>query len=168
MDCVPTTNMVLARRALQANMGKDVVDWAIHQLVLGQDTPYLRRLAGFTGREDAWEMEETIDRTLRELGLSAPDSERAASLYARELAGQFFEGAVGCEFLLRELCGLCIATGYPHNLYPFADLRWALDDLKEQGWSFYIPDATLENFDEILRARVKAFLKADEKQSILY
>ena len=150
--------MIVAKRSLQAHLGSDAADWATDQLSKGLDSPYLRQLAGFTGQENPFELEDAIDRTLGELGINTLSPGAAVELYAWELAREFKAGASSRELFLRELCHLYINTDYPRALMPFYHLRWTLDDIKEQGWSFYCHEATSENFDELLKQEIAILL----------
>lgn len=140
------------------NLGVDAREWAIEQLVAGRDSRYLRQLAGTTDADHYAEVEDLFDRTLRELGIDALDPNSAVTLYAQEFTREYLTGRVSRESLLRELCKLCIATGYDRRIYPFYLLRWTLEDLNEQEFSFYRQDVTRENFDEVLQFEIKALL----------
>ena len=155
MRRAPTTNWLIAKRSLQKDIGSAAPDWATDQLVQGRDTPHLRQLAGATGSENAFELEELVDRSLHELGLSIPSRERAVLVYSQELARDYLDSRITSEYLLQELCQLCISTDYMKPLYQFYLLRWTHDDLKTQVFSFYLRDATRENFDMLLRAEVE-------------
>src|SRR5262249_31743710 len=98
--------MIVARRALGRPFLKDAAEWALGQLVSGRDTRHLRQLAGATGSENAFELEELFDRTIRELGVAAPSKKAAVMLYAQELAREYLLGQVSREALLEELCQL--------------------------------------------------------------
>ena len=137
-------------RSMQSDISVDAPAWACHQLEMGQDTPHLRILAGLGIADGRWEIEATFDQALRELNLTLPFPDRAATIYAVELAQGYLDGTVQREFLLRTLCQMCIDTDYTRSLTPFYNLRWSWDDLKKQGWSFYDLKATKENFDDIL------------------
>ena len=144
--------MLIAKRGLQMNLGRDAQDWAIRELEAGRDSRHLRQLAGSTETDS---VEDLFDRTLRELGIGAlPDRESALVLYAQELAAEYLAGRLSRESLLQELCRLCVATDYSRQLYPFYLLLWTLDDLQKQGFSFYLQDVTLENFAQVLRAEI--------------
>jgi hypothetical protein len=136
-------------------IGSDAPDWAVDQLVQGRDTPHLRQLAGATGTENAFELEELVDRALRELGLNIPSPERAVLAYSQELARDYLDNRIAREDLLQELCQLCIDTGYMKPLWPFYLLHWARDDLKTEVFSSHRRDATRENFDALLEAEVE-------------
>ena len=165
MHRAPTTNMLLAKRSLEAGINSDVVAWATDQMVNGSDSRHLRHLAGFTGQENTFEIEETFDHALNELGIRRPSSNEAILLYARELAGEFIDGVIHREHLLHELSQLYIAGDYLSILNPFYNLRWAIDDIKERGWSFYSSDATAENFDELLRAEATKLFELNPNDS---
>ena len=115
----------------------------------------MRQLAGATGTENAFELEELLDRALHELGLDIPSPERAVLLYSQELARDHLDGRIASDELLQELCQLCIDTGYMKPLWPFYLLYWARDDLETEVFSFHRRDATRESFDALLEAEVE-------------
>ena len=93
--------MIVAKRSLHNRLGSDAAEWATDQLSKGFDSPHLRQLAGFTGRENPFELENTLDRTLAELGISTLSRKAAVVLYAQELAREFDFGVTSRELLLR-------------------------------------------------------------------
>jgi hypothetical protein len=155
---MPTTNMLLARLGLGKSLGADARDWAIEQLVAGRDSRNLRQLAGTTDADDSGTVADLFARALPELGVDVPEPKVARVLYAQEVAREYLAGSLPRETLLRELCSLCIATDYTRELYPFYLLRWTLDDLTNQGFSFYRQDVTTENFNDVLHNEVNALL----------
>ncbi len=154
--------MLIAKRSLQKQL-TGVSEWATAEIVRGLDTPHLRQLAGTTGTENPFELEELFDRTITELGIDKPSRKQAILVYAQELARDYLDGKTSKEFLLKELCQFCIATDYMRELYPFYELCWTFDDLKEQVFSFYRNDATRENFEEILGTEIEKLLSSPEK-----
>jgi hypothetical protein len=155
---MPTINMLLARLGLGKSLGADAREWAIEQLVAGRDSRHLRQLAGTTDADDSAIVADLFARALGELCIDIPDPNAALVLYARELAREYLSGSLPRERLLRELCALCVATDYTRELYPFYLLRWTLDDLTDQGFSFYRQDVTNENFNDVLHAEINALL----------
>jgi hypothetical protein len=150
--------MLLAMRRLQRSLGIQAAEWATNQLSEGRDTRHLRQLAGTTGAENRFELEELFDRAVNELGIVVPEGDEALALYARELAQQYLDGTVSRDYLLRFLSDLCVETDYSKELYPFYLLRWTLEDLEYQGSSFYIAHATRDNFDGLLRTEIDRLL----------
>lgn len=155
---MPTTSMLLARLGLGKSLGTDPREWAIEQLVADRDSRHLRQLAGTTDADDSAMVADLFARALLELGFDVPDPNVALVLYAQEIAREYLAGSLPRETLLRELCSLCIATDYTRELYPFYLLRWTLDDLTDQGFSFYRQDVTTENFNDMLHAEIDALL----------
>ena len=165
MRRAPTTKMLIARRGMHRALGADAAEWATQQLAQVCDTPHLRQLAGTTGAENTFELEDLFDRTTRELGLSIPSPDHAIVDYARELTRDYLDQRVGREQLLHELCDLCIQTDYKKELYPFYLLRWTHDDLEEKKFSFYLRDATRDNFDSLLRAEIDNLLASEHEKA---
>lgn len=153
-----TTNYLIARLGLQRRLGREAVDWAVDQLSQGKDTPHLRQLAGMTGIENDFELDEMLYRALSELGVVIPDHDSAIIILAQELAHDYLAGGIDRQNLLKQLCDLCIETGYHDDLYPFYLLRWTDADLKGYGEAHYWKDATPENFEELLREEIRTLL----------
>jgi uncharacterized protein (DUF2267 family) len=70
-----STAMILAKRSLNERLGIEAADWAIAQLELGFDGKYLRQLAGTSGDENPFELDELFDRCAREQNLQRPRRE---------------------------------------------------------------------------------------------
>jgi hypothetical protein len=155
--------MIIARRALGKPLAADAVEWASEQLMAGHDTPHLRQLAGATGAENVFELEELFDRTARELGVVVPPAEGAVVLYAQERAREYLHGEVTRGLLLEDLCQLF--TDHPNLslLRPFFLLRWTHFDFKHSDNSHYYDGATKENFEQLLRSEIAALLAASHK-----
>jgi hypothetical protein len=150
--------MLIAKRGLRRLLGSEVADWATDLLVEDKDTPHLRQLAGATGTENSFELEELFDRAVHELGLTVPDAAEAVVLYARELARDYLDDHLSRDQLLRQLCELCEGAGYRKELYPFYLLRWTAYDLQTQDVSHYLADVTKENFDERLHSELDTLI----------
>ncbi|MDR3403357.1 MAG: hypothetical protein P4L99_12740 [Chthoniobacter sp.] len=151
-------NMLLARLGLGKSLGADAREWAIEQMIAGRDSRNLRMLAGTIDADESGVVADLFGRALRELGIDLPDPNTALVIYAQEFAREYLAGNLPREALLSELCALCIATQYTRPLYPFYLLRWTLDDLTDQGFSFYRKDVTMENFNDVLHTEINALL----------
>jgi hypothetical protein len=104
--------MLIARRGMHRALGADAAEWATQQLAQGCDTPHLRQLAGTTGAENTFELEELFDRTARELGLAIPSPDDAIVDYARELTRDYLDQRVSREQLRTSfaICALAPTT----------------------------------------------------------
>ena len=165
MRRAPTTNMIIAKRGMRWSLAADAGEWATEQLAQGRDTPHLRQLAGTTGVENGFELDELFDRVAREMGLVVPSPEEAVAAYARERVRDFVDQRVTRQQLLHELCHLCISTDYKTAIYPFYLLRWAQDDLEEKGFSPHRWDVTHENFDALLKAEIDILLASEHQKA---
>ena len=96
-----STAIFLARRGLNESIGREAADWAAGQLELGFDGKYLRQLAGILGDENKFEVNELIDRCIREQNLRFPKAESVVILYAQDLCRQFQQGMIDKVYLLR-------------------------------------------------------------------
>jgi hypothetical protein len=161
MQPTPTTATLLAMRSLQRSIGAMAGEWATLQLMEGKDTPHLRQLAGATGAENRFELEELFDRTLHELGIVVPLRDEAIASWARELARDYLSGSITRRYFLHTVSDLCVEGDYSRQIFPFYLLRFTLEDLEYDGFSFHRADATKENFEDLLRSEIERLL-ADE------
>ena len=161
MQRAPTTNMMVAKRSLHKTL-ESVADWATDILVQGRDTFHIRRIAGFTGQENPFEVEETFDRALQELGIALPDDEEAAILYAQELAREFLDGIISRRLFLKKMSQHCVSSDYPWELCPLNNLRWSFEDIEQGYESHEYNGATAENFDEIFDLEVRRLLNVTQ------
>ncbi|HEY2711218.1 MAG TPA: hypothetical protein VGI60_01790 [Chthoniobacterales bacterium] len=161
MQPAPTTATVLAMRSLQRSLGPKAGEWATGQLMEGKDTPHLRQLAGATGAENRFELEELFDRTLHELGIVMPSRDEAIASWARELARDYLGAHITRRDFLHMVSDLCVESDYSRQIFPFYLLRFTLENLDYDGFSFHRADATKENFDALLGAEIERLL-ADE------
>jgi len=153
-----STAIFLARRGLNESIGREAADWAAGQLELGFDGKYLRQLAGILGDENKFEVNELIDRCIREQNLRFPKAESVVILYAQDLCRQFGQGMIDKVYLLRRLFALCAQNGMLRELLPFYLLDCALDDLQRQQFSFYRRDITRDNFDQVLEQEIRKLM----------
>ena len=161
-----TTKMIMAKRALSARLGADAAKWACAMLESGSDTPHLRMVAGTTGHENTFELDELVDRALKELNFSVPSKNTGLVLYAQELAQDYLNSGISRDELLQTICQLCIDTDYFKPLYPFYILRWAWDDLQDEDFSPHRQDVNRANFEDTLRSEIKALLETKYAEPI--
>jgi len=81
----PTTALMLARRALNRQCGKECVDWAEGQLMAGVDSALLRQLAGMAPPYNHFELGALRDRVVGELGLGEVSRPDALRIIAAEM-----------------------------------------------------------------------------------
>lgn len=153
----PTTRYILAKFVIKNRLGKDAPGWACGRLIAGDDTPHLAMLAGMTGSENAFELEDYFRRTIQELHLQLPDNARAVLDYAQEISRLYLDGQLPLKLYLQEFIELFYAEGAGHEIHPFYMLANAWDDLQFSDFSYYY-DVTRENFEEALLREIHALM----------
>jgi hypothetical protein len=157
----PTTNEVLARRALGRSIDQRFVDWAIGLLEAGADTPHLQVLAGSTPPFNYFEMRQIFDVVVHELGLQVPaEALSAVRLYASERVGAVLTGAAAASELLAELHDYCIDLDYPRDLYNFYLPHNAWMDLQTQTVQWYWPGADRKNIASVVEDYFRVWLES--------
>lgn len=153
----PTTRYILAKFVIKNRLGKDAPDWACGRLIAGDDTPHLAMLAGMSGSENAFELEDYFRRTIHELHLQLPDNARAVLDYAQEISRLYLDGQLPLKLYLQEFIELFYAEGARPEIHPFYMLANAWDDLQFSDFSYYY-DVTRENFEEALLREIHALM----------
>jgi hypothetical protein len=153
----PTTAKIVAMRALERTCGQECVDWAISLLEQGISTRNVTILAGMMAPFNHFEMAEQRDRVLHELGAPQLTREEAISAYAGELAAETLTSDGDVFQLVSELAQLCIAEDYPAYLYDFYLLHNAWWELLARNIQWYLPDATRDNIETLVRDHLVAF-----------
>jgi hypothetical protein len=112
---------LLALRAMGWLRPEQAVEWAVEALVLGQDTPNLRVLAGLTKVLCGSEVDHYLDLTLAELGVVAKEGDACVLSYVRDVAHRIVEGSMvpggGCETIYRASMSLGQAPELADWLY---------------------------------------------------
>jgi hypothetical protein len=157
----PTTNEILARRALSKSIDQRFVDWAVAQLESGADTPHLRMLAGCMPPFNYFEMRQLLDSALRELGLRLPhDRAAAVQMFAQERIAAVLTGNAQAPEVLAELHDYCIELDYHRDLLDFYLLHNAWTDLQVQKVQWYWPGADRSNIEWVIAGYFRSWLEA--------
>lgn len=153
----PTTRYILTKFVIYNRLGKDAPDWACGRLIAGDDTPHLAMLAGMTGSENAFELEDYFRRTIHELHLQLPDNARAVLDYAQEISWLYLDARILLKPYLQEFIDLYFAEGAGPEIYPFYMLANAWDDLQFSDFSYYY-DVNRANFQEALAREINLLM----------
>lgn len=151
---------IFGQRALQQLSADDYAAWAGEMLVEGYDSRSLRILAGLDKFASTFEAENYFARSLAELNLTPPDSDKAIRAYACEIARQIIEDKITAQDGVRALFQICIATDYAADFIIWLELDDALDSLISGNYPFTYESATLENFNEIAKREAANFIAA--------
>lgn len=154
----PTTRYILAKFVIQNRLGKDAPDWACGRLVAGDDTPHLAMLAGMTGLENAFELDDYFRRTIHELHLQLPDNSKAVIDYAQEISQSYLDGRLPLKPYLEEFIDLYFTEGAGPEIQSLYLLAWSWHDL-QFGYDSYHYDVNRENFDEVLNREIHVLME---------
>lgn len=110
---------LLGRKRFGAGGASEVVAWAVGALVAGWDSPGLRMLAGLDGPLNE-EVDQFVERTMRELGVQPPNDAQLASLYSELVAADMLAGSTPARVGAREMFHIWLGTGCPKDLQ-----RWS-------------------------------------------
>jgi hypothetical protein len=137
------------------------VDWAIDALVQGQDSPGLRVLAGEAAPFSHFEMQALVDRSFRELGMTAsPSIEDALKTLAKRLARLVLAGEADRGTALQDLRRYYLEFEVS-VLQDFYLLSHALEDLQSERHQWYWPEADQGNIDKVIDDRFRALVDED-------
>ncbi len=156
-----STEEIVALRKTGLAADQRFVDWAIDALVQGQDSPGLRILAGETAPFSHFEMQTLVDRTFRELGLTAsPSIQDALKTLAKRLARLVLAGEAERGTALQELRRYYVEFD-ASVLQDFYLLSHALEDLQSEWHQWYWPEADRSNIDRVIDERFRALVDED-------
>jgi hypothetical protein len=150
MKPVKTTAEILAFKALNRDIDKIWVGWAVDMLMAGFDTEHLTILAGESEPYNQFQMHELADKALTELQLDYSDKEKTIKNYACYLIDKSLAGELESFKVLAILKDICIELDYVKYLYDFYLLFFAKDDLTYSEAQWYWDEATKENIDQII------------------
>jgi hypothetical protein len=150
MKPVKTTAEILAFKALNRDIDKAWVDWAVDMLMAGYDTEHLIILAGESEPFNQFQMQELADKVLTELQLDYSDKDHAIKKYACYLIDKSLDGELDNFKVLDILKDICIELDYEKYLYDFYSLYFAKDDLSYSENQWYWDGATRENIEKII------------------
>lgn len=150
MKPVKATSEILAFKALNRDIDKTWVDWAVDMLMVGFDTENLTILAGESEPFNQFQMQELTDKVLTELQLDSSDKDQTIKNYTSYLIDKSLEGQLDNFKVLGILKDICIELGYEKYLYDFYSLYFAKDDLSYSENQWYWEGATRENIDKVI------------------
>jgi hypothetical protein len=151
-----TTTKILARKALDRACGQECVDWAISLLERGYSMRNIEILAGMMPPFNHFEIAQLRNSVLLDIGAPELSHGDAVHAYAGELAAEVLRNDADMVQLVAELADLCIAEGYPPELYDSYLLYNAWQDLRSAEIQWYVTDATRENIDSLIREHLVA------------
>lgn len=151
---VKTTLAILAYKALNRNIDKFWIDWAVDMLMNGFDTEHLIILAGISEPYDQFELRSLTDKVLIELGLDYSNKDEVIKGYVRYLIEMGAEEELDVTSslkLLRELVALYNEFDYDY-LYVFIVLHWGIDDLLYNEVQWYVEGMDRNNIPLVIKS----------------
>jgi hypothetical protein len=150
MKPVKSTAEILAFKALNLEVDKTWVDWAVDMLMAGFNTEHLAILAGESEPFNQFQMQELVDKVLAELQLGFKDKAQTIKNYACYLIDKSLNGELDNFKVLDILKDICIELDYEKYLYEFYLLYFAKYDLSYSKNQYYWNGATRENIDKVV------------------
>ena len=151
MKPVESTAEILAFKALNRDIDKFWVDWAVDMLLAGFDTENLIILAGESEPFNQFQMQKLTDKVLYELRFDPSDKEKTINNYVYYLVSKALSGNVDTFEVLELLKDLCIELDLEDYLYDFYLLYFAKDDLSYSDNQWYWEGADKDNIDVVIR-----------------
>ncbi len=152
------TSELFARRALDLAPDERVVAWAEHMVLAGFDTPHLAVLLGEVAPFNAFEIDDMLERTGRELGVPRIASTRdAIEILATAAARWVAAGRLPRASAMSSLAQLYIRNRDASAIGDFYYLNCASDSLACAGFQYDWPDADVDNIDRIVDERLDAW-----------
>lgn len=160
-DSILLTVEIRALRAMGRMMDAKAVDWALALLEGGHNETSVAVLAGELPPFNPFEMNELVDRALKELEIAPHGSrEDAAVAFTSVRVKQHLDKQMSAEQMLAELSALCIELDYLDEIYDFYLFHFGLDDLKHGEFCYHLPEANRENIHQLLHDRCRQWLHA--------
>jgi hypothetical protein len=150
MKPVKSTAEILAFKALNRDINKTWVDWAVEMLMAGFDTENLAILAGEFEPYYQFQLQDLTTKVLNELQLDYSDKEQTIKNYACYLIDKSLDGELDNFKVLDILKDICIELDYERYLYDFYLLYFTKDDLYYSENQWYWDGATRENIEKII------------------
>lgn len=153
------TSRILAYKELKDFNIDQAVDWAIEMLYLGYETPSILILAGISKPTNFFETEKCLLDSLKELGIAVPEKHEAILGYCKYLIAQISR-SISVKANLYELHNVANTIDRDDSIFDFYLFYWAWVDLDYgEVYQDYIPEATIDNIEELLINRAIEWLK---------
>ncbi len=150
MKPVKSTAEILAFKALNRDIDKTWVDWAVDMLMAGFETEHSTILAGESEPFNQFQMQELAEKVFKELRLDYSDKDQTIKNYACYLIDKSLDGELDNFKVLEILKDICVELDFEKYLYDFFFLYFAKDDLSYSENQWYWDGATRENIEIIV------------------
>lgn len=150
MKPIKSTAEILAFKALNRDVDKTWVEWAVDMLLAGFDSEYLAILAGESEPFNQFQMHELTDKVFVELQLDNSDKDQTIKRYVCYLIDKSLDAEINNLEVLNILKDIYFELDYEEYLYDFNLLYFAKEDLYYSENQWYWDGATRENIDKII------------------
>lgn len=150
MHKVKSTYKVLVEKALQGGSIEVWKDWALEMMEAGFETEHLILLAGLLPNVNRFQLEDIINKALKELSLDTMSDEDIVYGYVYYLIDQALNSKMSSKEVLGILKNLCMDRNYDKELFDFYLLAYAKQELEEAGEQFYWDGANNGNINTII------------------
>ena len=153
--------------SLEEACGQSSVDWALMMMEEGFDTPNLVLLAGATKPYNHFELTEWRDLAFQELKIAKPSPEEAVCFFAKELLKRAIAGSeTELVAAMGELESVYLSMEHEPSIQDFALLHYAIDDLKEDSFSYHVRHANRGNINRLIRDSATEFIAKHDRLEI--
>lgn len=150
MKPIISTVEILAFKALNRNIDRTWVNWAVEMLLAGFDTENLAILAGESEPFNQFYLQDLTNKILSELQLDYLDKDQAIKNYACYLIDKAQNGEMEPITVLGIIKDICIELDMEKYLYQFYLLYFAKTDLLESVNQWYIDGVDRNNIDIVI------------------
>jgi hypothetical protein len=154
MHKVKSTYRVLAEKALQGGPIEVWKDWALEMMEAGFETEHLILLAGLSPDINRFQLDDIINKALKELCLDTIPNDEIVYGYVYYLIDQAINSKMSKKVVLGILRDLCRDRDYDNELYNFYLLSYAQEELEILGVQFYWEDANSDNIHSIINTEL--------------
>jgi hypothetical protein len=155
MHKVKSTYKVLVEKALQGGTIDEWKDWALEMMEAGFETEHLILLAGLSPQTNPFQLDDMINKALKELSLDSMSNDEIVYGYAYYLIDQALNSKMSTKVVLGILRDLCRDRDYDNELYNFYSLSYAQQELEQAGEQYYWEGANSDNVDTIIVSEFK-------------
>jgi len=150
---VKSTSAILAYKALDRNVGKFWIDWAVEMLMNGFNSEYLIILAGISSPYDQFELQTIAEKVFNELGLDYSDKYLTIKNYVAYLCETGLEESLNIDStlkILRKFRDLYLDLDYDYLQY-FYCLYYGVEDLQYDVVQWYVDGLDRSNIFEVVK-----------------
>jgi len=150
MHKVKSTYKILLDNASQNQSLEFCKDWALEMMEAGFETEHLILLAGLSANVNRFQLDDIINKALKELSLDTLSDEEIVCGYIYYLIDQALNSKMSTKVVLSILRDLCTDRDFDKELFNFYSLAYAKQELEEVGEQYYWEGANSDNINTII------------------